>query len=516
MIQEEGKLSNFSFLLLVFVFSLGSLIYILDYSSTSVSLPYIVGDLSVRYEQGTYVMTSFTVGYAIAVPPVNWLIRRLGMIPLYIACFTGFSIVSFFCGITTSFNQLLLGRFILGFLLGPMIPISLAIITRTFSKKQQGVAFGIYTSILVLGPMVGPLVGGFLSYDYSWRWIFYMNVPLGCLCAMILYFLWPCHDQREKTDFDWLGYVFIVIFSSTLQLVIDKGQQWDWFRSDLVLTLLGLSLISLVFFLAWNSFQKEPIFHFAFLKKNSYLLAIILIIFTYSAYFGSIAMLPNWLETKMSYDAITAGLALAPIGIIPTILGPFATYMNHLIGPRILLFISMIIFTIVSFYTTFFYIDIDLYHIQISRLFLGFAFALYIAPLIGLCLLDIEVDNQPKALVLFHYIRNMAGAIGIGAYETLWLRRTVFHRQYLAEFVTPYNPLYVEYHKSLDKLPLQEQSKTALLESVTHHQATILGLDDTFFFMGIVYAISTLIIAGFLIYLWVQKRGRHEPYKLPL
>jgi DHA2 family multidrug resistance protein len=492
--EQENEISKSKLITISVVLLIASLLFVLDYSISSVILPYVIGDLGARYEQGTYIVTTFSIGNAFAIPPLFFLVKRFGERRMMVMILLLFPLVSFLCGITDSFNLLLFLRFILGVISGPILPLSLFILLDTFPKKHHGMVFGIWSSVLILAPMIGPLIGGFLTTVFSWRVVFISAVPIGIICGLVLAYELDLEKKGKWTSFDFFGYFLLVIISATSQFMMDKGQQWDWHRSKLVLCLAGACLLSLILLIVWTKHHTPPVLDFALLKKKNFLLSIIVLIFSYSSFFGTIVLVPLWLETYMGYDAFTAGLANAPLGIMPVILAPFNHIFMRYLTTRQLLFISMCIFAASTYWCMNFYVDIDLYHIQMSRFFNGFGFAIFLAPLLTLSLEDVSEEEKPQALIFFHYVRTSIGALGTGLLNTVWTRRTVFHRQFLTEFVNVLNPYVDKYIEASKKVRFFIGDHLALINRDAENQGRVLGLLDVFFVITCFYCCAALCI----------------------
>lgn len=502
MSEQADTLPPFQLVVVTLTTMIASLLFVLDYSISSVILPYVVGDLGARVEQGTYIVTTFSVGNAFAIPLLFFLLNYFGKKRLFIFSLFIFPVASFICGVTDSFEILLLFRFILGVISGPILPLALFILLDLYPKKYHQKVFGFWASTMISAPMLGPIIGGFLATVASWRIAFLIMIPIGLLCGLILGLILELEKEKKIVPFDKLGFFLLVTMSVCLQFIMDKGQQWDWYRSNLVLFLAGIFFLALALFIFWNRYCEVPILDFSLLKRKTFSLSILLVILTYSSFFGTIVIIPMWLETYMGYDAFKSGLANAPVGILPFVIAPFLGFFFSRFSTKKLLFFSMVVFATVSYWTTNFYIDIDLYHIQLSRLLLGLGFAFYLAPLMTLSLEEINESERPSALIFFHFFRVSAGAIGTSSFTTIWTRRGYFHRQFLTEFVTPLNPYTAPYLDAAKKVPFPIGKPLAELNASVQNQAVVLALLDVFWAIMWCYIIAALAIL--LWWLWAK------------
>lgn len=498
----DEKLSLFQISIVTIMVLLASLLFVLDYSISSVILPYVVGDLGARVEQGSYIVTSFSIGNAFAIPPLDFLLNYFGKRRLFIISLLTFPIASLVCGLTTSFGVLLFFRFILGIISGPILPLALFILLDLYPEKHHNRVFGIWACTMVSAPMLGPIIGGYLATVFTWRVAFLVMIPIGIFCGLVLCSILNLEKEKKIKPIDKFGYLLLVTMSVCLQLVLDKGQQWDWYRSPLVLFLGGIFLLAMALFIPWSYYQEHPILEFSLLKKKSFSLSIMILTLTYSSFFGTIVIIPMWLENYMGYDAFKSGLANAPIGILAFFIAPFWGFFIRIFSVRKLLFFSMFVFAAVSYWTTNFYVYVDLFHIQISRFFLGLAFAFYLAPLMTLSLEEMEGEDRPKALIFFHFVRVSAGALGTSCFTTIWTRRGYFHRQFLTEFVTPLNPYTGQFIEAAKKVPFPIGKPLAVINAEVANQAVILAILDVFWVIMWCY-----IFAGLSIIFWwvVQK-----------
>ncbi|MFZ4672950.1 MAG: DHA2 family efflux MFS transporter permease subunit [Chlamydiia bacterium] len=516
MSEPKDTLTTFQLLVVTFAILMASLLFVLDYSISSVILPYVVGDLGARVEQGTYIVTTFSVGNAFAIPLMFFLLNYFGKKRLFVLSLLIFPFTSVVCGLTDSFEVLLFFRFLLGVISGPILPLALFILMDLYPEKYHQKVFGIWASTMISAPMLGPIIGGFFATVFTWRIAFLIMIPIGLLCGLTLWIILSMEKERKIVPFDTFGFILLGTMSICIQFIMDKGQQWDWYRSPLVLFLTAIFLLALALFIVWSRYSEAPILNFSLLKRKTFSLSIILVLLTYSSFFATVVIIPIWLETYMGYDAFKSGLANAPVGVLPFLIAPFLGYFFSWFSSKKLLFFSMVVFAAISYWTTNFYIDIDLYHIQLSRLILGLGFAFYLAPLMTLSLEEINESERSSALIFFHFCRVTAGALGTSCFTTIWTRRGYFHRQFLTEFVTPLNPYTGQFLEAAKKVPFGVTSPPAELNSSLQNQAVILALLDVFWAIMWCYIIAASSIL--LWWLWDRierwSKGGQDPINL--
>lgn len=365
--EEKQHLTGISLLLGAISISMATFLIVLDYSIANVSIPYISGDLAASVDEGTYVITSFAVGNAIVLPLCGWLAKRFGMIRLLVFSILSFTFLSWVCGTSTSLVMLVIARFLQGAVAGPMIPISQALILLIFPKDRQASALGFWSSIIIVAPIVGPILGGWLSYDYSWPWIFYINIPFGIFSALTIKFVLNKYETPpQKLSLDWIGLMLLAVFVTCFQFTLDKGEQYDWLDSITIRICAVVALICFSFLIVWELFHQTPVLELRLLRVRSFALSLIFIAISYSLYFGTVVLIPLWLQTYMGYTSVWAGIAVAPLGLIPALFSTWVGKLVNRIGSLIPLAICFTMYAISSFATAYLNTDVDIWHIIFS------------------------------------------------------------------------------------------------------------------------------------------------------
>ena len=299
--------------ILNFAIGLGTFIQILDSSIANVAVPYIAGNLSVSADDGTWVITSFSASNAVMLPLTGWLSDYFGKVRLFFWSVLLFTITSFLCGIATSLPMLVVFRVFQGAVAGSLIPLSQSLLVANNPPESQGRALGFWAMIVIVAPIIGPIVGGYLTYEYSWPWIFYINVPIGLFSAFVTWvFLRDRESEIVRNPIDWIGLFFLSVGVGCLQVMLDKGKDSDWFESNAIIALTLISAISLTYFVVWTYFQPYPIVDFSFFRNRNFAFGTLAITIGYLVYFGSTVTVPLWLQTQQNYTAYWAGIAMAP------------------------------------------------------------------------------------------------------------------------------------------------------------------------------------------------------------
>ncbi|NGX37994.1 MAG: Multidrug export protein EmrB [Chlamydiae bacterium] len=495
---ETKYLKGFPLIISTIAVSLATFLIVLDYSIANIAIPYIAGDLAASPDQGIYVITAFAVGSAISLPLSGWLTKRVGLIRLIVLSLLGFVALSWVCGVSISLTMLVIARFLQGLAAGPLIPLSQTLTIQMFPPEKRNSALAFWSTVVIVAPVLGPVLGGWISYDIHWSWIFFINIPLGLFAAAVIHFFLKAFETpREKVSTDWIGLLLLAIAVTCLQFLLDKGEQYDWLNSPIIRTCAATSLICFVFLVAYELTRKAPLLELRLLKIPSYTLSIIFIATMYAVYFGGVVLVPLWLQEYMGYTPIWAGIAVAPIGIIPMLFSaPIARLVNK-IGAILPLGISLIFFALSSFDGAFFNTDVDLFHVGISRFLFGLGLLFFLVPLFNLSVRDIPQDKLPSSTGMFHFVRAMMGGVGTSVFTTLWVRRSAFHHANLAAQVVPARDPVDNFYGQLDQIGITGEKAQTIVNDMIDKQASVLGINDCFYLMGWIFiAMLAILLIG--------------------
>jgi DHA2 family multidrug resistance protein len=304
---------------------------VLDTTIANVSLPTIAGNLGVSYDDSTWVITSFTVCMAITLPLTGFLTRRFGEVKLFVWCTLLFSLASLACGLSDSFGMLLVCRAIQGAMSGPVYPVTQSLMIATYPKDKRGMALALIGMITIVAPIVGPVLGGWITDSYSWHWIFFINVPIGLFAGFVaLSQLSGMAPRLERPRMDYVGLLTLIIGVGALQILLDKGNEADWFQSTFIVVLAIVAGAALTVFLIWELTDDEPIVDLRLFRHRNFAAGTLVLVLSYAVFFGMSLLLPLWTQRVLNYNAFWAGLAMAPVGIFPVLL----TYFVGKYGPR--------------------------------------------------------------------------------------------------------------------------------------------------------------------------------------
>lgn len=484
------------------VLSLATFMNVLDTTIANVSIPAIAGDLGVSPNQGTWVITSFAVANAIAVPLTGWLAQRFGSVRLFVSSVILFVLASWLCGLAPSIEVLIAFRVMQGFVAGPMIPLSQALLLSAYPKEKAGMALAMWAMTTIVAPIVGPILGGVLTDNFSWPWIFYINVPVGLAAAWIT---WSIFHTREtptrKLPIDGVGLALLVIWVGALQIMLDKGKELDWFASSQILALAATAFVGFCFFIAWELTDAHPVVDLHLFKRRNFSLGVVTTALAYGLFFGSVVLVPLWLQTQMGYTATWAGYAAAPVGILAIILSPVVGRLLGKVDSRIFVTIAFLIFALVMYMRSAFTTQADFFHIMWPQFIQGAAVAMFFVPLTGITLSGLGPHQIPSASGLANFARITFGAIGTSVSTTMWDSRTSLHHAQLAEKVSAYDAVTQQSLDGAGRLGMSAMQSLASIERTLNGQAAMLALNDIFWICGAIFL-------GMIAIVWMTKPVR--------
>jgi DHA2 family multidrug resistance protein len=463
------------------VVSLATFMNVLDTSIANVSIPAIAGDLGVSPNQGTWVITSFAVANAISVPLTGWLSQRFGNVRLFLATVLLFVVASLLCGLAPSMPMLILFRVIQGAVAGPMIPLSQTLLLASYPREKGGTALAMFSLTVLVAPVVGPLLGGWITDNFSWPWIFFINVPVGLAAAA---FTWVIYKDRDtpprKTPIDAIGLALLVVWVGALQIMLDKGKDLDWFGSGVIIALAVVAALGFAVFLVWELTDEHPVVDLRLFARRNFWTATLSVSLSYGAYFGSIVLLPLWLQQYLGYTATQAGWALAPVGVLALVLTPLVGRASGKIDPRLFATVSLVIFALVAAMRGGFTSQIDLETLIIPTLIQGAAVSCFFIPLISLALSGLPQDQIASASGLNNFMRITAGAFATSIATTLWESRASLHHAQLAEHVARTNPAVTDALGKLGAAGLSPEQSFGFLNQLVNQQAFTMAAVDLF------------------------------------
>ena len=461
--------------------SLATFMNVLDTSIANVSIPAIAGDMGVSPAQGTWVITSFAVANAISVPLTGWLTQRFGQVRLFTMSVLLFVVASWLCGLAPNIATLIAFRVLQGLVAGPMIPLSQTLLLASYPRAKAGTAMAMWGMTVLVAPVAGPLLGGWITDNISWPWIFYINIPVGLGAAALTWSIYRTRDPGpRRVPLDVVGLVLLVLFVGAMQIMIDMGKELDWFESGEIIALAVVSVVSFAFFLAWELTDKHPIVEIRLFARRNFVAGTVSLSIAYGLFFGNVVLLPLWLQQWMGYTATSAGMALAPVGIFAILLTPLVGKKVGQWDPRRMATGAFIVFSTVLWMRSQFTVQTDFIHILIPTLLQGAAMAFFFIPLTTLTLAGIAPERIPAAAGLSNFVRITAGAMGTSIATTLWESRAAMHHAHLTEGLVQGQGVFAQTLDNLTASGLTQMQALAQINRLIDQQAFTRAANDIF------------------------------------
>jgi DHA2 family multidrug resistance protein len=427
--------------------SMATFMEVMDTSIANVALRHIAGSVGADQSEATWVLTSYLVANAIVVPISGWLASVMGRKRFYMTCVALFTISSFLCGLAPSLGFLLVCRIFQGLGGGGLAPSEQAILTDTFPAAQRGLAFAVYGVAVVVAPAIGPALGGWITDTYSWRWIFFINIPVGILSLILTFMLVQDSESAKKEHehatrggirVDYLGMAFVAIGLGSLQVVLDKGQEDDWFGSPFIVVFTVLAVVGILGLIIWELwFAKEPIVDLPLFRDRGFLFSNLMMFCTLFVLLATTQMLPQFVQQLLPYNATKAGLILMPGGFVIMALMPVAGFLVRKTQPKYLICFGFLVSGLALFHLASFNTEVSFKYIAVARMYQALGFAFLFVPIQTLAYSDLPSGKSNNASALINLMRNLGGSVGISVGVTLLARRSQIHQDRLVSHLTP-------------------------------------------------------------------------------
>lgn len=470
---------------------LPTMMEIIDTTVVNVSLPHIQGSLSVGVEEITWVLTSYLISNAIIIPMTAWLASIFGRKRYMLFSISLFTFSSLMCGTASSLSFLVFFRFLQGLAGGGLQPTSQAILLESFPLKERGMAISIYMMGTVMGPTIGPILGGWITDHWGWRWIFYINLPIGVISLfMVTFFIFdPAYIKRKIKKIDYWGLCFLSIGLASLQTVLDKGHLKDWFSSRFIVVLSVISFSLLVLFVINEIRTKQPLVQLRIFKKRSYAIGCTIIFLGFFAFFGSVVLLPLYVQKLMGYTAFLAGLVMGPGAIASIFFLPLVGRLTKFIDARYLLAIGFMGQLLALYLMSHFTLQIGFWQIIWPRLIQGAGLAFFFVPLATVAFMEVKKQEMGNATAIYNLLRNLGASFGTAIVTTILSRRAQFHQNRLIEHLSPTDiPFQQSYEQLRHYFPSDFHALGGIYRELLH-QTNMLAFNDAFFFCFFLFLI---------------------------
>ncbi|HET6524588.1 DHA2 family efflux MFS transporter permease subunit [Sphingopyxis sp.] len=488
---EPQPLSGVRLLLAAFALALANFVVVLDTTIANVSVPHIAGGLAVSPTQGTWVITSYAVADAISVPLTGWLAMRFGTVRWFLFSIIGFGIFSVLCGVSQTLDALVIFRILQGLSGGPLMPLSQILLLRIFPREKAGIALAIWAMTTTTAPILGPILGGLISDNWSWHWIFFINIPVVAICFFgVASLLRPFETKRAKAPIDMIGLILLILSVGAFQLMLDTGREHDWFESGWIVTLAIVSAIAFAAFVIWELTDANPVVDLRVFRFRGFSFATVAISLGFGAFFSQVVLTPLWLQQVAGYTATETGYIVAWIGVFAVLLSPVAAGLIGKIDIRISISAGILWMAFVSILRASWNADVDYWTLALPHLLQGMGMPFFFVGLTALALSSVPAKDQTSAAGLMSFLRTLSGAIGTAVATSAWDSQNRVAR---SEIVSGMNDT-AGAMDLLQRAGLTLEQARAAIERMVEVQASTIGVLHLFLAAGVVFVIAAISV----------------------
>ncbi|HTQ36601.1 MAG TPA: DHA2 family efflux MFS transporter permease subunit [Steroidobacteraceae bacterium] len=487
---EYPPLRGTALVFLTIAIGLSSFMEILDMTIVNVSIPSIAGSLGVSPSEGTWSISSYLMAAAVVQPLAGWIGRRFGEVRTFVVSNLLFIVFSAICGLATSMPMLIAARLMQGLVSGPMMSVAQALLLRNYPVHLRGLALGLWAMVVIVAPIIGPVLGGWITDNLSWPWLFYINVPGGLFAAGATWMMLRRRESaRLKVPVDVVGLALLVIGVGALQFMLDNGNEKDWFHSGEILAAAVTGVVAISFLIPWELTDKHPIIDLHLFARRNFRVGTVSVAIAYFAFTGVNVIFPLWLQTALGYTSTWAGWAMAPIGLMALVLAPVIGRnlyrINLRAAPTLAFVVQCFALTWIAGQTA----EISFGQMALPRFIMGFGLPLFFLPLNQIIMSGIPASELASAAGLSNFVRTFSGSIATAVTVFFWNNRSEYHYARLAEHVTPDSPAWAAYQSQLQALGIQGNAAYATTSQIINGQALTLGANDLFMMLAALFVV---------------------------
>lgn len=488
--EDYPPLHGATLLFLTAAIATASFMEILDMTIVNVSVPAISGSLGVSTAEGTWAVSSYMLAAAVMQPLTGWIGRRFGEVRSFVASILLFMVFSAICGLATSLPMLVAARLIQGFVSGPMMSVAQAILLRNYPHEKRGMAIALWAMVIIVAPICGPIIGGWITDNLSWPWLFYINLPVGAFSAISCWTILRHRESKKvKLPIDVVGLVLLVVGVGCLQFVLDNGNDKDWFNSPIIVTAAMVSLVSLSFLIPWELTDKHPVVDLHLFQVRNFSVGTIVVGAAYFGLTGVNIVFPLWLQTTLGYTATWAGFAVAPVGLLAIVCAPIVGRNMNRMNLRLAVSFAFCVFAFSIYWTSTLNQEASFGQFALPRFVQGLGLAFFFLPLNQILLSGVRSDDLASASGLSNFVRTIMGSIATSVSVWLWNRRIDYHHAVLSEHVANSASGWASYRSRLETVGIHGVHAFQYVDRLITQQAMTLGVNDVFRAIALLYVL---------------------------
>lgn len=488
-------LGGMKLVILTIAVSLATLMDVIDATMVNVSVPVIAGGLGASSSQGTWVISSYTLGGAIAIPLTGWIAKNFGEVRIFLIAVSCFAIFSALCSSATDINMIVMLRFFQGLFSAPMVPLSQSLLLACYPIEKRGLGLAVWSMALLSAPIFGPILGGYLSSNYGWQLVFYINIPVGVAAFLTALWIFKGREtQIAKSRVDYTGITLLFVGIGCLQLMLNNGNDYDWFESSFIIGLGLVAAVALIYFTIWSLTDKNPVIDLRLFKYTNFRMGIIIYLTGNGCFFAASVVLSLWLQTTLHYTSAWAGLALAPVGIFSFLLAPLVGTMTDKLNLKAIIGFAFILFSVSMFWYVSFNSTVAFEQLVYPRLLQGIPVALFFIPLYRIMLSEIKNENLAMATGLMGFTKAISASFATALSTYVWSDRQEKHYAHLVEKVNESNFATLDYLQNLASMGIYQPQAYGMISGEVTSQTFTLAFRDFYYLQGVIFLLLILLL----------------------